>query len=212
MSLKNKRILITAGPTWVPIDNVRVISNTATGQTGILLAENFSRLGAKVTLLLGPVGVCCLSPKIKLIKYKFFNELKDKLFGELKNSEFDCVIHSAAVSDYEPERYFDNKIDSGRKKLSLKLRPTEKIINRIKKIDASLFTVGFKFEPQRNKDILIKQARHLMAQANLDLVVANSIKGGRYLAYLVAKKEVGAVILTKNNLVKKLIVLISKKI
>ena len=57
MSLKNKRILITAGPTWVAIDSVRVISNIATGETGILLAKRLSLQGAKVTLALGPS--CC---------------------------------------------------------------------------------------------------------------------------------------------------------
>ena len=55
--LKNKKVLITAGPTWVPIDNVRVISNTATGETGILLSEKLKNLGAKVTLLLGPTNL-----------------------------------------------------------------------------------------------------------------------------------------------------------
>ncbi len=54
MSLNGKRILITAGPTWVPIDNVRVISNIATGTTGVLLAWQTSAQGAKVTLVLGP--------------------------------------------------------------------------------------------------------------------------------------------------------------
>ena len=50
MKLKNKRVLITAGPTWVKIDKVRVISNTASGKTGLLFADAFKRLGSKVTL------------------------------------------------------------------------------------------------------------------------------------------------------------------
>jgi len=82
--LATKSVLITAGPTWVAIDSVRVISNTATGETGTLLAERFAQQGAKVTLLLGPVSNCCLNKKIRVINFKFFDELRDKLIRELE--------------------------------------------------------------------------------------------------------------------------------
>ena len=71
MVLKNKNILITAGPTWVPIDRVRVISNIATGKTGILLAKSANKLGAKVTLVLGPVGEVGLEKEINVKRFYF---------------------------------------------------------------------------------------------------------------------------------------------
>lgn len=78
MSLKNKRVLITAGPTWVAIDKVRVISNTATGATGKILAQQLANKGAKVTLLINAENSCCLNKKIKILPFRFFDQLKKK--------------------------------------------------------------------------------------------------------------------------------------
>jgi len=184
MNLKNKRILITAGPTWVPIDTVRVISNVATGQTGILLAEELLSLSAKVTLLIGPVETCCLNKNIKLLRFRFFDELKDKIIQELKYKKYDIVIHSAAVSDYEPSKVYSGKIKSGIKNLRLSLVPAEKIIDLLKRIDNSIILVGFKFEPQAKKDMLIKMTKELIRAANLNLAVANTIDKNKYRAYI----------------------------
>jgi phosphopantothenoylcysteine decarboxylase/phosphopantothenate--cysteine ligase len=206
MNLKNKKILITAGPTWVPIDKVRVISNIATGETGILLAERLQRLGVKVTLLLGPVAACCLNKKIKLIRFKFFDELKDLIKRELSLRKYDVVIHSAAVSDYRMAKNYPHKVKSGNKRWALNLVPTQKLIDIIKKnIDSSSFLVGFKFETGAQKNKLISQARKLINTGSADLVVANSLNGGRYSAYLVNKKSVSSAISSKSELVKKLV-------
>ena len=129
VSLKGKRVLITAGPTWVAIDNMRVISNTASGQNGLLLAERLNRLGAKVTLLLGQVGSCSLNKRIRLVRFSFFEELKSRLQQELKTHRYDAIIQTAAVSDYRPSKILKHKIRSGIKRLRLELRPTPKIIN-----------------------------------------------------------------------------------
>lgn len=207
--IKNKRILITAGPTWVSIDSVRVISNIATGETGILLAEKLQNLGARVTLLLGPVpnvvfsgsvssgsrrdteaktrfGIetYCLNKKIKLLHFRFFHELKDKIIQELKYKKYDIVIHSAAVSDYKPAKVYPGKIKSGIKNLRLSLVPTDKIIDLLKRIGNSIILVGFKFEPQARKNILIKKTRELIRTAHLDLAVANTIDKNKYCAYI----------------------------
>jgi len=185
--LKNKRVLITAGPTWVPIDSVRVISNVATGKTGILLAEKLKNLGAKVTLLLGPVETNGLSKNIRLMRFKFFDELKNILIEELRSRKYDIIVHSAAVSDYRPLKIYPEKIKSGLKKLNLELGSTEKIVDLFKRIDSSIFLVGFKFEPSASKDKLIAQARGLMIRAGLDLVVANRL--GPYRAFVLDRRE-----------------------
>jgi len=210
--LKNKRILITAGPTWVAIDSVRVISNIATGETGILLAEKLQRLGAKVTLLLGPVGSCCLNKKIKLIHFRFFDELKDNLIKELKSKKYDVVIHSAAVSDYKPLKIYARKVKSGIKNWQLHLVPTEKIVGLTKKIDRTLFLVGFKFEPGVRKKILIDKTRSLVSHAGLDLAVANTIDRNRYLAYIVEREKIYGPILNKKAMVEKLVNITGEKI
>ena len=212
MSLKNKRILITAGPTWVPIDKVRVISNIASGETGILLAKKFIELGAKVTLLLGPAELAYLSNDFKLIRFRFFDELKDALFRELKTKKYDIVIHSAAVSDYGPTKIYSQKIPSGIKRLKLELVPTLKIINLIKKIAPAVFLVGFKFEPGVTKEKLLREAKNLIKEANLDLGVANSAGAKRYSAYILNNGIIYGPLCSKKNMVNKLAGILRKEI
>jgi phosphopantothenoylcysteine decarboxylase/phosphopantothenate--cysteine ligase len=206
--LKNKRILITAGPTWVRIDKVRLISNAATGRTGILLSERLVNSGAKVTLLLGPGQYCCLDKKINLIRFKFFVELKNLIEKELKSKKYDIVIHSAAVSDYKPAKAYNYKIKSGLRSFQIKLVPTLKIIDLIKKISPDSLVVGFKFEPDAGKRLLIEKSRALMLRANLDFVVTNSIKDNKYLAYIINHKKSYGPMLNKDEMTDNLIKLI----
>lgn len=206
-SLKNKKVLITAGPTWVKIDSVRVISNIASGSTGILLAEKFIRLGAKVTLLLGPIGSgkVVKSSALRLLRFQYFDELKALLEKELRINKYDVAIHSAAVSDYKPKFIKKQKISSDLKELNIKLVPTIKIIKIFKKIQPSITLVGFKFESEASKFKLIKEARMLINNSRADFVVTNTLKLGDYLAYLVTKNHESAPIFTKRDLVNNLI-------
>lgn len=207
-----KRVLITAGPTWVLIDRVRVISNIATGETGILLAERLQRLGAKVTLLLGPAEYCCINKKIRLLRFISFNDLKNKIIKELKTKGYDIVIHSAAVSDYRPAKIFRRKISSGISRLKIELVPTVKIIGLIKKIDPSVFLVGFKYEPAVKRGKLIKEARGLIKHSSLDLAVANTIDKKRYSSYILEDNKIYGPLNTKKNMVNKLAGILKKRI
>jgi phosphopantothenoylcysteine decarboxylase/phosphopantothenate--cysteine ligase len=212
MGLKNKKILITAGPTWVAIDRVRVISNTASGETGIMIAEALVNQGAKVTLILGPVGACCINRKIKVIPFKFFDELKKITQRQILTEDFDAIIHSAAVSDYKPKGNLGRKIASGKPVLRIDLVPTDKIINRFKKADQGTFLVGFKFEPDAAKYKLIKESRALMKQSWADLVVANTVGPRGYKAFIVGTNKVYGSASRKNELCKKLITAIAEGI
>lgn len=203
-SLKNKKILITAGPTWVPIDSVRVISNTATGETGILLAERLQSLGASVTLLLGPVVCCSLKVKIKTIRFRFFDELLRIIKRELVTKRYDAVIHSAAVSDYSPAKKYGKKFKSGKPVWKLDLVPTQKIIGLIKKFDSSVFLVGFKFEPEVKKGALINETKKLIERANLDLAVGNTVNAKGYKAFILGKKIMLGAFFKKSKLIRKL--------
>ena len=211
-TLSGKRVLITAGPSWVAIDSVRVISNTASGRTGVLLAQHFSRLGAKVTLLLGPVGPCSLNKRIKLLRFCFFDELKNSLERELSFFRYDAVIHAAAVSDYRIPGLYRRKIKSGIRGLRIKLVPTPKIINCIKRISPFSLAVGFKFEPQESKAVLLKEAKTLMRSSGTDIVVANTIKDKRYRAYLVSASGVCGPFATKEGMGRALLRLIGKRL
>ena len=185
-----KRILITAGPAWVAIDRVRVISNLSSGETGFILADKFKKLGAKVTLLLGPGNFCRAGQTgIQLIRFKYFHELARLLENELKNKKYAAVIHAAAVADYQPKEIIRRKVSSLLKHWQINLVPTKKLIKSLKIYQPDLFAVGFKFQPDANKDKLVTKGRDLLKSANLNLVVANSNKNNGYQAYILDRQN-----------------------
>ena len=188
MSLKNKRILITAGPTWVPMDSVRVISNIASGETGILLAEKLSKEQAKVTLVLGPVERRGIDRRIRLVNFRFFEELRTRLKKELSSKKYDIVIHSAAVSDFRPEQPVKGKFSSG-KAYELRLIPLAKIVTEIRRRAPEAKLVLFKLESGISDNLLIRRAKAALADAGGDLVVANRLIP-RYKAYLLDEKKI----------------------
>lgn len=208
MNFKNKQVLITAGPTWVPLDSVRVISNIATGKTGILLANQLAKLGAKVTLLLGPVEACGINRQVKTIKFKFFDELSSLLNKEIKKVRYDTVIQTAAVSDYRPVAVSRKKLSSTRKTLKLTLNQAPKIIDSLRKALPRAILVGFKFEPDLTGDKLIKKAFALLKRARLDLVVANTNRNQCYAAYLIDDKKEYGKFSSKETMTKELIKLL----
>ncbi len=189
MPLKNKKVLITCGPTWVPIDDVRVISNQSTGELGHLLAEAFHRARAQVTILDGPCTHTSSLKGINIIKFHFFYELKKALFKELKKN-YDIVIHSAAVSDYELPKSYNSKIKSNKKVFKLTLSPTIKLIEQIKKISPKTCLIGFKLESAfKNQKELFKKIDGLLNKSKCDLVVANTTGLFGYKGYLIDQKR-----------------------
>lgn len=207
MALKGKKILVTAGPTSVALDKVRVISNTASGETGLLLARELKRKGAKVTLLLGagggrpaegPAGV-------RLQRFRYFDELRRLMRTELRRGRYDVLIHAAAVSDYRPARMLKGKFRSGQGAWRVTLLPTPKLIDEAKRIARSLRVVGFKFEPEARKELLLARARRLLRQSACELVVANTYCGRAYRAYLVREAGIGPLIKSKTMLAKELV-------
>jgi phosphopantothenoylcysteine decarboxylase/phosphopantothenate--cysteine ligase len=208
----NKKVLITAGPTWVPIDKARVISNIASGQTGFILAGELKKLGAKVTLLLGPGYFYGHQTGIKIIRFKYFTQLKKLLENELKKGSYSAVIHTAAVSDYQPQGVIRNKVSSQFKNWKINLVPTEKLISSFKDYGSSLFTVGFKFEPTAVENKLLKEAEALRRENNLNLVVANSDKNAGYRAHILDGVNKYGPFLSKQKLAKHLTKLVLKRI
>ena len=204
MGIKNKKILITCGPTWVPVDDVRVISNMSSGTLGQTCAKICQEKGAKVTLLQGPGTETIALTGTRRIRFQFFTELEDLLKKEL-NRKYDIVIHAAAVSDFKLKRPFSGKTSSGQNNLTLSLVPTKKIINSIKKTSPDCFLVGFKMEPYYRREPLLKKAQGLLKQASCDAVVANALKPG-YQAFIVYKDgTVTAPLKSKLKLIKYLI-------
>ena len=175
-SLKNKKILVTAGATIEEIDPVRVITNKSSGKMGVYIAEEAYLRGADVTLVRGTNSIEPRFPLNDIVIHSakdLFNEIKKNI----KNN--DILIHAAAVSDFEVNNKNHEKIKSGQE-LHLELTPTTKILENIKKLKKSIFLIGFKAEYNVSEKELIKRAYDLLKSANADLIVANDVgKKGR---------------------------------
>lgn len=213
-NLKGRRILITAGPTWIPLDGVRVIGNIATGETGRLLAKALSGKGARVTILHGPAaGKAPDMGEVSVIRFTYFDELRRLLRRRISSGKYDAVIHAAAVSDYEPCGVARAKIPSDKKELVLRLKPAPKLIDGIKKLDPRILLVGFKYEPsQTAARPLISKARALMRRCAADIVVANTGARGRYAAYIVGLNSAQGPFRSKRSMARQLSVHIGERL
>ena len=173
--LTGKKILITAGPVWAKVDEVRVITNIFGGRLGTMIALLAYKLGAEVTLILGPSRgelPKIKSSRFRLMRFRYYEEILYMVKKEVATRKYDILIHSAAVSDYLPEPA-KGKIKSGKNQLIIKLRPTVKIVDLVKKLDPKICLVKFKLEVGLPEKELIKIAGQSMKQSDADYIVAN---------------------------------------
>ncbi len=182
-SLKDKTILITAGPTWVPVDKVRVISNISSGKLGLLLAREALKHGLKTDLFLGPVGDIAEIKLLKVSRFFYFDELLGLIKKTLTIKKYDIIIHCAAVSDYTCKPV-PGKISSKKKNIVLNLKAAPKIISLIRQFNPRALLVMFKLESGVTDRVLIKRASLALKRAGADLVVANRLEGQKYRAYI----------------------------
>ena len=175
--LKNKKVLMTAGPTIEYIDPIRAITNLSSGKTGTLLASELISAGAKVTLVYGP-GNQVPTKGIKVINVTTSKEMFGAVRKELQK-KYDIVIMAAAVSDYTPQNPSKSKIKSDKKSLVIRLKKTPKIIDIVKKYQKNTLLIGFKAETNLSKNALIKSAKMKIKETGADMIIANDI-GGKY--------------------------------
>jgi phosphopantothenoylcysteine decarboxylase / phosphopantothenate---cysteine ligase len=168
--MKNKKVLITAGPTIAPIDPVRYISNRSTGKMGYALAEEARDRGAAVTLISGPTNI---NPPfgVAFISVKTNQEMYDKVLEYFPVQ--DIVVKSAAVADYKPEQYSPTKIKKKENNLSLAFTKDNDILKTLGEIKKHQVLVGFAAE----SDNLVENAKDKLIKKNLDYIVANDISG-----------------------------------
>ena len=176
--LKNKKVLITAGPTVEQIDPIRAITNHSSGKTGVSLATELISAGAKVTFVYGP-GKEKPPKGAKIINISSSKEMQLAVKLELKK-KFDVVIMAAAVADYVPTIQSKNKIKSSKSSMTISLKKTPKIIDQIKKYQKNVLLVGFKAETNLTKNQLIKSAEKKLKESSADMIVANDIGSIRY--------------------------------
>lgn len=171
-TLSGKRIIITGGATAEAIDPIRILTNRASGKTGIELAFEAFRKGADVTIVhrgfIGMQGICEFYAESA-------KEMTDIVIEELDKG-CDLLISSAAISDFTTTASKD-KIKSG-KNVTLTLKPAPKLIKEARLKYADLKIIGFKAETGVTEEELIKRARESMDSSNLSMVVANDVSTG----------------------------------
>jgi len=170
LPLAGKRYLVTAGPTFEPIDPVRYIGNFSSGKMGYAIANAAARLGAEVVLVSGPTRDLQLAPGIKKINTVTGEEM---LKGVLTHfNDCDVVILCAAVADFRPKEMAQHKIKSKTESLSIELSPTIDIAAHLGSIKQNQCLVGFALETQD----ALKHAKSKLEKKNLDLIVLNSLE------------------------------------
>jgi phosphopantothenoylcysteine synthetase/decarboxylase len=212
------KVLVTAGNTMVPVDRVRVITNVFSGRTGAAIAEHAWQEGHEVTLLASPPGAAAQEEssrdsRWRVVAYRTFDDLMERMEREVRESTPDAVIHSAAVSDYcvagafapepgtrarphdggivwegDPPALADvsaGKVKSSAQELWLRMVPTPKIIDRIRG-DWGFrgVLVKFKLEVEVSEKELLAIAEASRQHSGADLMVANTLEGAAFCAYL----------------------------
>ena len=168
--LKDKKILITAGPTYEKIDPVRFIGNYSSGKMGFALAEECSRRGAKVVLVAGPVSLTC-SESIQRVDVESCKEMYEAAVGEFPNC--DAAILCAAVADFRPETIAEQKIKRVGDELLLKLKPTLDIAATIGSMKGEgQRIVAFALETNEEES----NAQRKLEKKNADFIVLNSTR------------------------------------
>lgn len=167
-SLKGKKVIITAGPTYEAIDPVRFIGNHSSGKMGYALAAEASKRGAKVSLISGPSELSAAS-LVDVKKVKSAAEM----FDAVKNTTGDIYICAAAVADYTVKNPAKEKIKKKSANLSVDLEPTVDILSYLGKgKKENQLIVGFALETENEEVNAIRK----LEQKNCDLIVLNSLK------------------------------------
>ena len=170
LPLTNKKLLITAGPTYEPIDPVRFIGNHSSGKMGVALAIEAANQGAKVDLVLGPTSLDCKHANITIHKIETAEQMYRKVDAIFDAA--DISIFAAAVADYTPEVVAKNKIKKSDASLSLMMIKTTDILAVMgEKKRANQIVVGFALETETE----IANAHKKLNRKNLDLIVLNSL-------------------------------------
>lgn len=170
--LKGKKILITSGSNAERVDPIRILTNRASGKTGIALALEAYRRGADVTLIHRFLQDL---PGVRQVYAESAQEMYGAVLAELA-AGYDALISAAAVADYTLDAS-EEKIKSGQE-LILRLKPTRKILKAVRAAYPDLKIVGFKAETNVSEDELLSRAEASMRSSDLNLVIANDVSRG----------------------------------
>lgn len=166
--LKGKKILITAGRTEEPIDPVRYLSNNSSGQMGYALASEAVRMGARVTLVSGPTNLPRPKGLKEFVQTRSAMDMYEAVMARF--DEQDIGIACAAVADYKPKFYSEQKIKKADDDLVIVLDRNPDILYNMGQKKSHQVLVGFAAETEN----IIENAKKKLVKKNLDMIVANN--------------------------------------
>ena len=171
--MAGKKVCVSAGPTREAIDPVRYISNNSTGKMGVEIAKMAAYRGAKVTLVIGPSDEF-VPDFINRVDIKSAEDMYDEIM-KISDSQ-DIIIKAAAVADYTPAKYSNEKIKKKDNELSIELSRTKDILKELgerkKENSKKQFLCGFSMETENMEE----NSKKKLKSKNVDMIVANNVK------------------------------------
>jgi phosphopantothenoylcysteine decarboxylase/phosphopantothenate--cysteine ligase len=169
-TLKGKKALVSAGPTYEAIDPVRFIGNHSSGKMGFAIAEALYMQGAEVTLVTGPTHEHTVYKGIHLVRVVSAAEMYDACMKASENAAI--IVMAAAVADYRPVMAEKDKIKKKAEEWELKLTRNADILLALgKQKKADQFIAGFALETSREKEHALEKLK----TKNADMIVLNSL-------------------------------------
>lgn len=168
--LEGKRVLVTAGPTQEALDPVRYLTNHSSGKMGCAIAKMAMLRGADVTLVCGPLSVTP-PPFVKTVNVVSAQDMFDAVTALAPKS--DLIFKAAAVADYTPAEYNDQKMKKSDNDLSIPLKRTQDILKYLgeHRTDGQVIC-GFSMETQN----MIENSKRKLQSKNIDMICANNLK------------------------------------
>lgn len=185
--LRGRKIMVTAGPTPVPIDGVRRIVNRFRGRLGAQVAEELIWRGAEAELILGD-GAWRPKAPIPTTVTRTYDEYRDTVLDRVRAGIW-AGIYSAGVADYRPKVAVQGKIASGQASLMLELEPTEKVIDLAMEADPSAHTVAFKYLEGVSEEELIRVASKRLDRAGVVVATRGEDTRGTDQRALMVRKD-----------------------
>ena len=168
--LAGRNVLVTAGPTQEALDPVRYLTNHSTGKMGYAIAKMAMLRGAEVTLVTGPTAITP-PPFVNVVAIRSAQDMFDAVVNAAPDS--DIIIKAAAVADYTPEVYCDDKMKKKDGDLSIPLKRTQDILKYLgENRREGQIICGFSMETQN----MLENSRKKLTKKGVQMICANNLK------------------------------------